>query len=68
MTDSEREERTVWKLGQAGFTVKREDGTWIVSDELDEARTDKLAELVEIANAVYEAHWTGQKRKVRPSA
>jgi hypothetical protein len=66
MTDSEREERAIWKLGQAGFTVKKEAGMWIVRDQLEEASVDNLAVLVDLAEAAYANHWTG--RKVTPSA
>lgn len=66
MTDAQREERAIWKLGQAGFTVRKEGGIWFVHDEIDAASMDNLAALVELAEAVYAAFWAG--RKVTPSA
>lgn len=66
MNDAEREERAVWKLEQAGYTVRRDAGRYLVTNNERADELQDLASLAEYAEAVYERVWTG--RKITPSA
>jgi len=74
VTDAEREERAVWKLGECGSDVTRaaggvRDGWWIVVDRqtaIETAWMDNVIALVELADAIYAAHRT--TRRITPSA
>jgi hypothetical protein len=67
MNDAEREELAVWKFGEAGYRVTRQAGLYFVwYGDTETARMDNLAALVELAEAIYAAHWTG--RKITPTA
>jgi hypothetical protein len=66
MTDSEREERAIWKLEQGGYRVERQDQRYIVTNAESSDELDDLAQLVAFAEAVYERVWTS--RRITPSA
>ena len=66
-TDAEREERAIWKLKEAGYTVRKDGQGYVVTSPASaETTLSDLAALVEMANTIYAAHWTG--RKITPSA
>jgi hypothetical protein len=66
MNDREREERSVWKLEQAGERVRRQTRRYLVTTEESVTELSDLAELVAFADRVYAEHWTG--RRMMPSA
>jgi hypothetical protein len=66
MNDHEREERSIWKLEQAGYRVRRQAGHYLVTSAESVTELDDLAQLAAFADAIYAAHWT--KRKITPSA
>jgi hypothetical protein len=66
MNDRQREERSIWKLEQAGERVRRQAGRYLVTTPESATELDDLAELAAFADRVYADHWTG--RKITPSA
>jgi len=70
MTDDEREERAIWKLGEAGYVVRRDTaGRYIVrarGQDDDYATFTSIANLAALADAIYASHWTSTK--ITPSA
>jgi hypothetical protein len=66
MNDREREERSVWKLNQAGCRVRRQAGRYLLTTTESVTELDDLAELAAFADALYADHWTG--RRITPSA
>jgi hypothetical protein len=65
MNDREREERSVWKLEQAGECVRRQAGHYLATTAESVTELDDLAQLAAFADAVYADHWTG--RRMTPS-
>lgn len=65
-TDEEREERAIWKLEQGGYRVQRKCTSYLVTNDEYADQIKTLAELVILADAIYERVWTG--RKITPSA
>jgi hypothetical protein len=59
MNDREREERSIWKLEQAGECVRRQAGQYLVTTAESVTELHDLAELVAFADRVYADHWTG---------
>ena len=66
MNDAQREERAIWKLEQAGYTVTGQAAGYCVTGPERTDELDSLAALVAYADVVYERIWTGQR--VTPSA
>jgi hypothetical protein len=66
MNDREREERSVWKLEQAGYRVRRQAGRYLVTSAESVTELSDLAQLAAFADRVYVDHWTG--RRMTPSA
>jgi hypothetical protein len=66
MNDREREERSVWKLEQAGYRVRRQAGCYLVTNSESVTELDDLAQLAAFADAIYADHWV--ERKITPSA
>jgi hypothetical protein len=66
MNDREREERSVWKLEQAGYHVTRQVGRYLLTTTESVTGLSGLAELAAFADRVYAEHWTG--RRMTPSA
>jgi hypothetical protein len=66
MNDREREERALWKLEQAGYHVRRQDGRYLVTTTESVTELQDQAQLVAFADRVYPDHWT--QRKITPSA
>ena len=72
VTDAERLERAIWKLGEAGYRMTRPASgvragwyvVWRGDDEI--ASMDNLTALAELADASYADHWT--QRKITKSA
>jgi hypothetical protein len=65
-TDAERQERAIWKLEQAGYSVTSAGAGYIVTGPDTTTTLDDLAALVALAEVVYERVWTG--RMITPSA
>jgi hypothetical protein len=66
MNDREREERSVWKLEQAGYRVQRQARRYLVTTAESVTELHDLAQLMAFADAIYADHWIG--RKITPSA
>ena len=66
MNDREREERSVWKLEQAGECVRRQAGRYLVTTPESVTELDDLVQLAAFADVVYADHWVG--RRITPSA
>jgi hypothetical protein len=66
MNDREREERSIWKLEQVGYRVRRQARHYLVTSAESVTKLDDLAQLAAFANAIYADHWT--KRTITPSA
>jgi hypothetical protein len=65
MNDREREERSVWKLEQAGYRIRRQAGRYLVTTPESVTELDDVMQLAAFADAIYAAHWIG--RKITPS-
>jgi hypothetical protein len=66
MNDREREERSIWKLEQAGYRVRRQADRYLVTTAESVTELDDLAQLAAFADVVYAEHWT--HRRMTPSA
>jgi hypothetical protein len=66
MNEREREERSVWKLEQAGECVRRQAGRYLVTTPESVIELQDLAQLAAFADAISADHWIG--RKTTPSA
>jgi hypothetical protein len=59
MNDREREERSVWKLEQAGYRVRRQADRYLVTNLESATELSDLEQLRAFAERVYAEHWTG---------
>jgi hypothetical protein len=66
MTDEQREERACWKLEQGGYRVQKQGHGYLVTSPSSADDLEDLAQLVALADAVYDRVWTG--RRITPSA
>jgi hypothetical protein len=61
-TESEREERPVWKLGEGGYTVQQVGRAYIATDQHGaQTKLADLAALIAFADAVYDSGVDGEK-------